>query len=221
MILWYLQVLKASSIDENKMTIQPLCNETSVFTSQVNLFMSLGLLSLFLTFILIPILTMLIHRSLCRRVSKTNIDIANFSMLVTASLVAGSFIVYLIFLFVIYYLCQDTVDHVLFQNSFFSPMTQCMIFYSLSVVTSFLGGMAFSKCMTNKATVTRCGCLSSGLISACTTAGIFHSFFLFLALWEDPVTILSYLITFSNRHIPSVFSYQCYRTSVQEISVQL
>ena len=144
-------MLTASNIDSNKFTITPFTDRTSVFSSQVNLFMSTGLISLFLTFILIPPLTMLTHRKCCQKISRCDLFTAYHSSILTATLVSGSFVFYWIINLVVYY-TSETVDHMLFSNDFFSPMTQCLIFYSLTGITSFVGGMLFAKCTTLKLT---------------------------------------------------------------------
>ena len=99
----------------------------------------------------------------------------------------------------IYYYCHfsETVDGALFRDPFFSPMTQCMLFYTLAGLASFLGGVVFSGCRkSRKAHVTCCQVMGSGLLSSCTTAAFFHSFFIVLSLCEDPVSTLSNIITF-------------------------
>ena len=155
--------------------------------------MSTGLISLFLTFMLIPPLTMLTHRRCCQKLSRRDLFTVYHSSILTATLVSGSFVFYWIINLVVYY-TSETVDHILFTNDFFSPMTQCLIFYSLTGITSFVGGMLFAKCTTLKINFNCCEYFASGLFSACITAAIFHSFFLLLALLEDPVTVLSYLV---------------------------
>jgi hypothetical protein len=189
-------VLMASDMDKDKMSLSPLVEETSARSSLVHLFMSNGLLSLFLTFLLLPFVSVLLHRFLSRGLSGDSLHTADLSLLTTASLVAGSFILYWVFNLVSYYRhSSETVDDVLFPSPFFSPMTQCVIFYMLAGVTSFVGGMLFSRCLSGRGRVTCCQCLGKGLLSSCTTAGFFHAPFFLLALFQDPVTILSYLVS--------------------------
>ena len=170
---------------------------SSVRSSQVHLFMPLGLISLFLTFLLLPFLSLVLHAQLAPRVTPQRLQTAELSLLSTASLVAWFFIVYWVIAAVFYY-CRfsETVDGALFSDPFFSPMSQCMLFYFLSGLVSFVGGMVFSQCRKlGKPHFTCCQIMGKGLLSACTTAAFFHSFFLILAFFEDPVSTLSNLVT--------------------------
>ena len=73
-----------------------------------------------------------------------------------------------------------------------------MIFYVLSGLTSFTGGIFFSKCNGLKVRLSPFERMGSGLLAASLTAAIFHSLFLLLALLEDPQTVMSYLGLFFN-----------------------
>ena len=75
-------------------------------------------------------------------------------------------------------------------------MTQCMIFYMLAGLAGFLGGMLFSQWTTTSATLTCCQVLGKGLLTACTTAIFFHSFFLILALFQYPIAVLTNVVEF-------------------------
>ena len=157
--------------------------------------MTVGLLSLFLTFLLLPCFSTLLHSVLASRFSTQTLQTAQLSLLSTVSLVAGFFIVYLT-LSMIFYYCHfsETVDGALFRDPFFSPMTQCMLFYNLAGLASFLGGVVFSGC--RKSHITCCQVMGKGLLSACTTAAFFHSFFIVLSLFEDLVSTLSNIVSF-------------------------
>ena len=72
-------------------------------------------------------------------------------------------------------------------------MTQCMIFYMLAGLAGFLGGMLFSQWTTTSATLTFCQVLGKGLLTACTTAIFFHSFF---ALFKYPIAVLTNVVEF-------------------------
>ena len=183
--------------DGDNFQLLPLTDGSSVRLSLVHLFMPIGLISLFLTFLILPFLSKFVHLLLVPRVTKHTLQAAELSLVSTASLVAGFSIIYWIISLMFYY-CHfsETVDGALFTNAFFSPMTQCVIFYNLAGLASFIGGMLFSRCMTAaKAHITCCQVMGKGLLSACTTAGFFHSFFIILALFEDPVSTISNIIT--------------------------
>ena len=185
----------SSGIDRDQWSIKPFSDRVTLESSQVTLFMSTGLLSLFLTFLVVPLLAMLVHRTCCYKVSKPKLFIAYHSSLFTASLVAVTFTFYWIGISVFYFVC-DTVDDILFPNRFFSPMSMCLIFYVLSGLTSFTGGVFFSKCNGLKVRLSPFERVGSGLLAASVTAAIFHSLFLLLALLEDPLTVMSYLVVF-------------------------
>ena len=194
-VLYILQVLKWSGIEDDKVTIRPLSDKASLSVSQVNLFMATGLLSLFLTFIVFPLLTLLLHNTLHDKVSEHHLCIAHSSLLITVVLVSGTFIIYCTLTWVIYYKCF-TADDVMFPNTFLSPMTQCIIFYVLSGLISFFGGMLGKKFNRLKKGLNLCERLGTGFLFAATNAALFHFFFLLLALLEDPLTIISYLTVF-------------------------
>ena len=60
-------------------------------------------------------------------------------------------------------------------------MTQCLIFYSLA-------GLAGQCTISGNAPLTCCQVLGKGLLSACTTAIFFHSFF---AVFQYPISVIS------------------------------
>ena len=191
-----LQLLHSSDIDRDKLTFTELNERTSVFSSHLNLFMSSGLLSLFFTFLLAHPLATVVYHTRCSKMPRRTRFTVYHSALITSILVSGSFLFYLCVNLAAYY-CTDTVDDIMFTSTFFSPMTQFLIFYTLSGLTSFIGGVLVVKCTTVKASFNCCECLSTGILSCSVTATIFHSFFLLIGLFEDLLTVLSYLVCLS------------------------
>ena len=71
-------------------------------------------------------------------------------------------------------------------------MTQCLIFYSLPGLAGFIGGMLFGQyTISGNAPLTCCQVLGKGLLSACTTAIFFHSFFILVAVFQYPISVIS------------------------------
>lgn len=155
--------------------------------------MSVGLLSLFLTFLLVPFFATLGYRTFCHTLSRDDCCIAYHSTLITAALVAQTFLIYWLGVLIFYYR-HSTADDYLFPNALFSPLSMCLIFYMLSAVTSFIGGVLFFKYKNLKVRMNVCERLGSGFVCGSVTAAIFHSFFLLLALLEDPLATLSYTV---------------------------
>jgi hypothetical protein len=190
------QVLNWSGIDGDKVTSRPLSDRASLHVSQVNLFLATGLLSLFLTFIVFPLLSLLFYDTFRVKVSEHHLSVAHSSSLITVALLAATFITYFVLTLVIYYECY-TADDLLFPNTFLSPMTQCLIFYVLSGLISFFGGALGKKFNGSKKRLNLLERMGTGLLFATTNAALFHFFFLLLAMLEDPLTIMSYLIVFA------------------------
>ena len=191
-----LQALKTYDIDTHKWIIKPLKDDNTIKSSQVILFMSVGLLSLFLTFLLVPFFAILGYRTFCHNLSRDDCFIAYHSSLITAALIAQTFLFYCIGVLIFYYR-YNTADDYLFPNTYFSPLFMCLIFYMLSAVTSFIGGVIFFKYKDLKIRMNMCERLGSGFVCGSVTVAIFHSFFLLLALLEDPLATLSYIVLIS------------------------
>ena len=155
--------------------------------------MSVGLLSLFLTFVFVPFFATLGYNAFCHTLSRDDCFIAYHSSLITAALIAQTFLFYWIGVLIFYYR-YNTADDYLFPNKFFSPLFMCLIFYVLSAATSFIGGVIFFKYKNLKVRMNVCERLGSGFVCGTVTATIFHSFFLLLALLEDPLATLSYIV---------------------------
>ena len=191
-----LQLLKLSDIDGNNWSITPHSSDSvSLESSQVILFMSTGLLSLFLTFVAFPLLAVFAFNSCCLKVPRKGLYVAYQSALISSSLISFTFMTFWMGMSVYYYLC-DNVDDILFPSPFFSPMSMCLVFYGLTWMTSFAGGILFSKCKNIKIRMSPLQHIGSGFFSASVSAAVFHSFFLLLAIMIDPLTVISYLIVF-------------------------
>lgn len=189
-------MFKTSDIDNHKWIIKPFKDDITVHSSRVILFMCVGLLSLFLTFLLVPFFATLGNHIFNHNLSRDDCFIAYHSSLITAALIAQTFLFYWIGVLIFYYR-YNTADDYLFPNKFFSPLFMCLIFYVLSAVTSFIGGVIFFKYKNLKVRMNICERLGSGFMCGTVTAAIFHSFFLLLALLEDPLATLSYIVLLS------------------------
>ena len=165
--------------------------------------MSTGLLAVLGTFITSPFLLFALVPWCCQRSAKTagskwrpyfwSLFIVSFFILLTLATV-WTVDIYI-------YYAEDVSSKILFPNDFLSPFTINLIFYLLTGLTSFSGGVFFPKCSSPSASgqkLSLCDRLGFGLLSAVFSAGIYHSFFIILALYHDVVTVTAYLVVFGS-----------------------
>ena len=190
----HLQLLMSSGIDANNWDIGPVSNSVSMDTAQVTLFMSTALFSVFQTFITFPLISMIAMATCCYKVQTDKILVLSRSSFISTSLISVTLMTYWTGISAYYYTC-DKAAKILFQSTLFSPFSMCLIFYMLSGLTSFTGGILFSRCVT-RLQYNSLDRIGLGFLSAFLTAAVYHSFFLLLALMEDFLTVFSYLVVF-------------------------
>ena len=204
MHLLSLQLLQKSQIDTSEWTIEEYTHTTTLESSQVFLFMSTGLLAVLGTFITSPFLVFVVVPWCFQKAAKTNkgnrLRPYFGSMSITSLLLLLTLVIYWTADAYIYY-AEDVSAKILFPNKFLSPFTMNLIFYLLTALTSFLGGIIFPKCSTSNITghkLSPCDRLGCSLLSVVLSAGIYHSFFIILALYLDVVTVTAYLVVFGS-----------------------
>ena len=200
-----IQLLQKSQIDTSEWSIEEHVLPTTLESSQVFLFMSAGLLAILGTFITFPFLVFAVVPWCCQKAANTTCRGNQLrpyfaSMSITSLLLLLTLVIYWIADAYIYY-AEDVSAKILFPNKFLSPFTMNLIFYFLTGLTSFLGGMIFPKCSTSNITgrkLSVCDRLGCSLLSVVLSAGIYHSFFIILALYQDVVTVTAYLVVFGS-----------------------
>ncbi len=196
-----LQVLPGSQSDNtDQWIVEQLDACTTLQSSEVFLFMSMGLLSIFMVFITLPFA--IVTGNSCQCCKKRNQKLQVELYLKALSLISGvlfcAFLIYWV-LFSVYYYTGDTTAKVLFPGLVLVPFSINLIFYTLSGTVSFIGGLFFSKCSmvgTEALRLSRCHRLGFGLLSLTLSASVYHFLFVVLALLQDAVTVTSFLVIF-------------------------
>ena len=94
-----------------------------------------------------------------------------------------------------YYYQLDDIGQVLFPHALLSPFSVALIFYFLTTLTTFFGGLCSSKCSNSSALEqTYLDKIGFGFLSVSLSTGVFHSFYIVLAFIQDVVTVTSHLI---------------------------
>jgi len=95
----------------------------------------------------------------------------------------------------IYYYQLDDMGRVLFPHALLSPFSVALIFYFLTTLTTFFGGLCSSKCSNSSALEQRyLDKVGFGFLSVFLSTGVFHSFYIVLAFIQDVVTVTSHFI---------------------------
>jgi len=83
----------------------------------------------------------------------------------------------------------------LFPHALLSPFSVALIFYFLTTLTTFCGGLCSSKCSNSSALEQRyLDKIGLGFLSVSLSTGVFHSFYIVLAFIQDVVTVTSHLV---------------------------
>ena len=199
-----MQILDKAGIDsKSKWTIQQYNQMVTLHSSQVFLFMATGLIAVFSTFITVPFIFLVLIQT-CQCCKKINTDqnphlkAAIVVSLCTVAAMLDLTIVIYWGVMACYYYRFDDISKVLFPDALLSPFSVALIFYSLTALTTFMGGVCFSKCsLSNHSKCSLLLKVGLGLASVTLSAGVFHSFYLVLAFVQDIVTVTGYLIVFS------------------------
>ena len=199
-----MQILDKAGIDTKpKWIIQQYNQTVTIHSSLVFLFMATGLIAVFSTFITVPFI-FLIFTHTCQCCKKINTDQnAQLKTAIVVSLCTVAAVMDLAILIywgvmACYYFMFDDISRVLFPDALLSPFSVALIFYSLTALTTFTGGVCFSKCsLSNYSNCSPLLKVGLGMASVTLSAGVFHSFYVVLAFVQDGVTVTSYLIVFS------------------------
>jgi len=164
--------------------------------------MATGLISIFSTFITVPFLSFIFFHA-CRCRCCKNVHIANQngplkvllkSLYIVAALFDTVVIVYWSVM-AFYYYQLDSIGRVLFPHALLSPFSVALIFYFLTILTTFFGGLCSSKCSNSSALEQRyLDKIGFGFLSVSLSTGVFHSFYIVLAFIQDVVTVTSHFI---------------------------
>ena len=94
-----------------------------------------------------------------------------------------------------YYYKWDAIGRVLFPHPLLSPFSVALIFYFLTTLTTFLGGICSSKCSNSSALEPKyLDKIGYGFVSVSLSTGVFQSFYFVLAFIQDAATVTAHLV---------------------------
>ncbi len=173
---------------------------TSLQSSEVFLFMSTGLLSIFIVFITLPFTVVSFSSLRCCKKRKSKIDSELYlkALSLISGILIGAFLMYWVWVG-FYYYAEDNIADRLFPGLAIVPFSISLTFYTLSGVVSFIGGTFFYKCSMLGVDMSKsslCCRLKTGLLSLTLSASIYHFLFVVIALLQDAVAVTSHLVVF-------------------------
>ena len=174
---------------------------TALQTSEVFLFMSTGLLSVFVVFITAPFCILVVSSTCCCKRKQLQSHVNSrlkpclSSLFIISALLFPTFLSYWIIV-TVYYYTDDKIAQYLFYDQLLAPYSLHLIFYGLTGLVSFLGGFFFSKCQSGNAKMSCGQRVGFGLLSMSLSACVYHSFFVTLAFLQDVTMVTSCLVIF-------------------------